>query len=465
MDSAPGLRLFGTDGVRGITNSDLTPQLAARVLLGIAAELNQGTLAVGCDSRTSSDSLLRLTLGVLNLAGRNVLSIGLAPTPAVQFACRKQQAAGAVVLTASHNPPPYNGIKVFDDSGIEIEREVESRIEETVATGHYRLAAWAKIGNTAQYTSWQADYFDSILTQARALAEFPTGVTVAVDCANGVGSIATPPILKELGFRVVSLNANVDPRFPARQPEPTPANLANLSEVVRAYGASLGIAHDGDADRAIFVDEWGGVCSGDESFAILASHLLPQLASRKIVAPVSISAVVRDAVTQGGGELVNTKVGSLYVSRKMIETEASLGGEDNGGVFYAPHMPTRDGAMSAALMLAVLSLTKTSLSELRHKLPRYFSYKEKLPCPEHIKTAVMGEIASMDFQCPFDRTDGLMLQFGPSERVHIRPSGTEPLLRIMCESTNETKASSLRRKFVELTKRVIQGKLHGPHAA
>ncbi len=465
MDSARRLRLFGTDGVRGITNSELTPQLAARVLLGIAAELNQGTLAVGCDSRTSSDSLLRLTLGLLNLAGRNVLSVGQAPTPAVQFACRKEQAAGAVVLTASHNPPPYNGIKVFDDSGIEIEREMESHIEDTVATEHYRLPGWTKIGNTVQYTGWKADYFDSILGQARALADFSAGATVVVDCANGVGSIATPPILRELGFRVVSLNANMDPRFPARQPEPTPTNLANLSEAVRAYGAPLGIAHDGDADRAIFVDERGGVCSGDESLAILALHLLPHLASRKIVAPVSISGVVKDAVTQAGGELVNTKVGSLYVSRKMIEIEASLGGEDNGGIFYTPHMPTRDGAMSAALMLAVLSLTKTSLSELRHKLPRYFSYKEKLPCPEHIKTVVMEEIASMEFHCPIDRTDGLMLQFSPSETVHIRPSGTEPLLRIMCESTNETKAGSLREKILDLTKRVIEGKLHSPQAA
>ena len=217
---------------------------------------------------------------------------------------------------------------------------------------------------------------------------------VVVDAANSVGGLTGPQLLRELGCKVTSINANIDGTFPGRMPEPRPENLTDLSATVKAIGADMGVAFDGDADRSIFTDENGVIYWGDKTFAVVIKQFLIKNPGAKIVTPVSSSTLIKDTVEAYKGELIWTKVGSVTVSQKMKELNAKLGGEENGGIFYGPHQAVRDGAMTTALLLDIMAQTGQKLSQLVAEQPQYFIEKGKVECPDEKKEILLRKYSS-----------------------------------------------------------------------
>jgi phosphomannomutase/phosphoglucomutase len=301
-------RLFGTNGIRGVANKELTPMTAIKIGSAIGTFFKHGKLIVGFDARTSGPMLAKAVVSGLNATGCDVLLAGMAPTPTLQYAVKKHKTAGAVIITASHNPPEYNGIKVIWKDGIEISREQEIEIEEIYFDEKMRYAEWNKLGTTRDLPGVIDDYVETIKTHVNTARIAKKNYHVVVDAANSVGSLAAPFLLRDLGCRVTTINANIDGTFPGRLPEPRPENLQQLASTVKAVGADLGVAFDGDADRSVFVDEKGEIHWGDKTFGLVEKYFLIENKGEKIVTPVSSSSLVKDIADAYSGELVWTKV-------------------------------------------------------------------------------------------------------------------------------------------------------------
>ncbi len=449
-------KFFGTNGIRGIVNKELTPQLVLGLSEAIGTAFGRSKILLGWDGRTSSPMLADLAASGMVSAGCTVYDMGMAPTPAVQYLTKAHSLNGAVMVTASHNPPEYNGIKVMDIDGVEIPPEKELLIERIYFKKQTFLHDWNKLGERLPLNDGLDKYREAIKKHVDEAIISRSKFKIVIDTANGVGSLVTPYLARELGCQVVTINSNIDGTFPGRLPEPTPSNLESLCRIVSSVGADLGVAHDGDADRAIFIDDKGLVQWGDRSFALIAQHYLKKNFGEEIVTPVSSSQVVEEVVTSCGGKVVWTPVGSPYVSRTMMSRGAKLGGEENGGVFYAPHIPVRDGAMATAFMLEIMASAGERLSTLMERLPRYFNVKDKLPCPSRLKSKVLKQLEKEVKGVKIETIDGLKIWHTDGSWILIRPSGTEPVYRIFAEARSQGEALSLTSRYKKLISRAIK---------
>ncbi|MFX1597648.1 MAG: phosphoglucosamine mutase [Promethearchaeota archaeon] len=435
-------RLFGTNGIRGIVNQDITPEFALKIGASIGTFFNSGNLIVGRDGRSSGLMLMNAIISGITSAGVGVIDIGLAPTPAIQYGVGRIDACGAVVITASHNPPEFNGIKVAGDDGIELPRKDEEVIEEIYFNETYRRTPWNELGSIQKDESLLDIFIEGVVEKANADIIKKANLKVVVDPGNGVGALVTPYLLRKLGCNVITINAQVDGNFPGRKPEPTPESLTDLAKTVKALGADLGVAHDGDADRVIFVDEKGVIHWGDVSFALIVRKILQEKLGKIIVTPVASSKLIEDVTNQYGGRLVLTEVGSIVVARKLQELNGICGGEENGGIFYAPHQFVRDGAMGATLMVELIAEERKTLSQLVDELPKYYSFKLKTKCPNNLKDDVMEKIKKEMAKYEPITIDGVKIVLEKGW-VLIRPSGTEPLIRCFAETSDEQSAKDL----------------------
>jgi phosphomannomutase/phosphoglucomutase len=277
-----------------------------------------------------------------------------------------------------------------------------------------------------------------------------------VDAANSVGGLTAPPLLRELGCKVTTINANIDGTFPGRLPEPRPESLTDLSSTVKAIGADLGVAFDGDADRSIFVDENGVIYWGDKTFAVIIKQFLIKNPGAKIVTPVSSSTLIKDTVEAYKGELIWTKVGSVTVSQKMKELNAKLVGEENGGVFYGPHQAVRDGAMTTALILNIMAETGKKLSKLVAEQPQYFIEKGKIDCADEKKEILLQKLYEQVKGENISTIDGVKIWFSDNSAILIRPSGTEPVFRLYAEAKNQEKALKLVEDYSSRLKKILE---------
>ena len=448
-------RLFGTNGIRGVVNREITPEFAARVGLSLGTFFQGGRVLLGCDGRLSSPFLKAVVAGSLLSTGCEVYDAGMVPTPALQYGVRHFGMDGGVMITASHNPPEYNGFKVFAGDGVELDRGREVEVEEIFFEERFHRAEWDRIGGLQANNEVLRVYREAVLGQVDAGLIRGAGLCVAVDPGNGVTALVVPQFLHDLGCGVVTVNADVDGRFPGRGPEPKPDTLGSLSALVRSAGADLGVAFDGDGDRAIFVDEGGRVHWGDRSFALIAREFLAEHPGEAVVTPVSSSQVLRDVVEAGGGRVVWTRVGSIVVSRRMVSEGIGLGGEENGGVMYGPHLPVRDGAMTAALILEILARTGKRLSELFDELPGYCQMKDRVACPEGLKGRVLGELRGAVEGPRVETLDGVKVWYPDSSWILVRPSGTEPIFRLYAEAETEERVRGLVEEFKDLLKKII----------
>jgi phosphomannomutase/phosphoglucomutase len=443
-------RLFGTNGVRGVVGKDMTPALAYSIGCALGA-MRKGRIAVGRDTRTSGPALVSALKAGLMATGCDVTDCGILPTPALQYLVRNTYEAGAVI-TASHNPPEYNGVKVIEPDGTEMGDEETVRLEALIFDEKPELALWDGIGSTCTAPDLVQDYIRAVVSH------FPPGIgrgmTLAVDPGNGAACFTTPEILTRLGCRVFTINSQMDGRFPGRLPEPSPEGLAPLGELVRATGATLGIAHDGDADRAVFLDENGAFLEENQEFALIAGHVC-RLKKGAVVMPVSTSMAVEVTARRNGSEVVYTPVGSIYVARTMRALEAAgvqvvLGGEGNGGIIYPEHQYCRDGGMTAAMMVAILAENRRPLSALADELPRFHLIKEKITVddPQTLVRAMEEHFRNDQI----DRTDGIRIN-RPGTWALVRGSGTEPLVRILVESQDEDAARVLYEEISRVLKK------------
>src|SRR5881397_3967188 len=279
-----------------------------------------------------------------------------------------------------------------------------------------------------------------------------------VDSGNGVSFLTTPFILKQLGCRVITVNGNIDGTFPARLSEPRPETLTALTDMVKTAGADFAVAHDGDGDRAIFVDETGEIHWGDRSFALVMDEVLKANSGGKVVTPLNSSMAVQEIARKRRGRLILTKVGSIEVSRTMLKNKAILGGEENGGIFYAPHHPVRDGTMAAALILKVILTNGQSLSKIMSKLPSYHMSKEKVLCGNSGECERAMRRVSEKIKDKVSSTmDGIKVEVDGRGWVLIRPSGTEPLIRIYAEGKTESDVKAIIGKYKPLVVESLNG--------
>ncbi|MCJ7560829.1 phosphoglucosamine mutase [Candidatus Bathyarchaeota archaeon] len=449
-------KLFGTNGIRGIVNKELTPEMAIKVGSSIGTFFKRKNLLLGHDARTSGPMFAKAVIAGLTATGCNVFFAGMAPTPALQYAVKNHGMDGGVIITASHNPPEYNGIKVIWNDGIEISHEQEIEIENIYFEDKPVFAEWDKLGATHKLSGVNDEYIEAVKKHVNTSKIAEKHYHVVVDAANSVGSLAAPRLLRDLGCKVTSINANIDGTFPGRLPEPRPENLEEIAATVKAVGADLGVAFDGDADRSIFVDENGEIYWGDKTFALIEKHFLIENPNAKIVTPVSSSTLVKDIADAYKGEIVWTKVGSVTVSQTMKELKAKLGGEENGGVFYGPHQAVRDGAMTTALILEIMAQTGEKLSKLIAEQPQYFIEKGKVECPEDKKEKLLEKLLEQVKGANVSTIDGIKIWFEDKSAILVRPSGTEPIYRLYAEAKSQEKAQKLIEDYSSKLRKILE---------
>ena len=444
-------QLFGTNGIRGVVGETITAEFAYGIGSSLASLFKDKKILVGRDGRTSSQMLAEASVAGILAQGRNVEDCGVITTPGLQF-LSKIGASPGLVITASHNPPEYNGFKVVDTDGVEIPREKEEQVENLVARDSWKTVK--RPGGRESRTLPLEPYLANVANQVKR-EKVVGSLKVVVDTGNGVSALTTPVLLRSIGCRVVTINDNIDGSFPGRNSEPRPENLGPLSDMVRGEKAAFGVAHDGDGDRAVFVDETGAVHSGDESLTLIADEVLRKNPGSKVVTPVNSSQSVTEVALKRRGKMVLTKIGSIHVARTMIREKAILGGEENGGIFYAPHQPVRDGTMATVLVLNSIVENKMPLSKVMARLPSYFMHKEKRACPDKRKSAVMKRIRQRLGNRVTSTLDGIRVDIKDRGWFLVRPSGTEPLIRIYVEGKTQHNLKQLLDEFKPLFDQTI----------
>ena len=445
-------RLFGTNGIRGVAGKEIDSSLAFRVGSALGTLFPKQRVLIGRDGRLSSPMLLEGVAAGLLAQGNYVEDRGMITTPALEFMVKNTSSSAGVMITASHNPPEYNGFKVVESDGIEIPRSKEEKMELLIHRD--RWEASNRPGQRVMREGRIESYLEKLESQVPA-RDGIRDMEIVVDTGNGVAALTTPRLLRKLGAHVIGVNDAIDGEFPGRNSEPRPENLGALSRIVREEKADLGIAHDGDGDRAIFVDETGVIHAGDRTLALVEDELLTNHPGAKIVTPINTSMMVSEIARKRKGKLILTGVGSIEVSRTIVSVGALLGGEENGGIFYAPHHPVRDGTMAAVLVLNAIIRNGRPLSKLLDSLPKFHMVKEKIPCKEGakdraieaLKTKLKGRISST--------LDGIRVDMEGRGWVLVRASGTEPFLRLYAEAKTESQLQEILDEFRPLVLKAV----------
>jgi len=446
-------RLFGTNGIRGVVGEDMTVDLALRVAKAVGSFLGPGPVAIGRDTRTSGPMLRDAAVAGLLATGHDVVDAGVLPSPALQYFVLAHRFAGGVIVTASHNPAEFNGIKVLDPKGMELSRPEEEAIEERFFQERFALAEWKAVGQLRADVTAIGAYLQGILSRVDVEAIRARRFRVVVDCGNGASCGTSPALLSRLGCDVVSLNGHPDGAFPGRPPEPVRENLAALLRQVRESKADLGVAHDGDADRAIFVDERGEFVLGDRSLALVAREEVARKGG-VVVTPVSSSQCLEEVVRAAGGSVRYTKVGAPLVARAMYETGATFGGEENGGMIFPEHQFCRDGAMTLAKVLEILARRRKALSALLAELPAYSNVKTSVRYPPAERDAIIARLKALAAGLRVDDIDGIKVHYDDGW-VLVRASGTEAIFRIFAEARTEARAAALAKEGESLLRKAM----------
>ncbi|WP_414469756.1 phosphoglucosamine mutase [Methanobacterium sp. ACI-7] len=446
-------QLFGTFGVRRLANTELTPEFASKIAASYGS-LVKGKVAVGGDTRTSTEMIKHAVISGLLSSGCDVIDLGFLPTPAVQYAVRNYYDAG-IIITASHNPPKYNGLKLVDKDGIGTPDETEIKIEEMFFNDNPDRVSWNEIGEVEKNSSIIDEYIREVINRVDADAIKAAKLKVIVDCGSGAACYTTPYILRELGCEIITMNCQPDGFFPGRDPEPTEPNLKELIEVVKATGADVGFAHDGDADRTICIDQNGDFVFGDKSFALVEKYMLKENGGGLIVTTVATSTAIYDIANENNGEVIATRVGDLVVARELKDKGGLFGGEENGGLIFPDFVYGRDAALSAAKVVEIIAKEGKALSELVNELPVYYSEKMKIECPDDLKQVVMQKIAAETSEFEVDTTDGVKI-IKEEGWIIIRPSGTEPIFRCFAEAKTQEEAREMAEWGISLIKKHLK---------
>lgn len=441
-------KLFGTDGIRGIANKDLTPELAfnvGRAGAYILAKENKGKIIVGKDTRASGDMLeSALTAGILSM-GLDVISVGVIPTPAVAYLTRKYNALAGVVISASHNPGEYNGIKFFDSKGFKLPDEVEDEIEDIILNKKELdiHPIGDKIGRLIIEENGGEDYIDYLVSATNIDL---TGIKIAMDCGHGALYKIAPETIRRLGGQVVAINT--EPNGMNINDNCGSTNTKMIQELVKEENADIGISFDGDGDRIIAVDELGNILDGDHILAICGSYLHKQgkLKNNTVVGTIMTNMGLDMFLKENNIDIVKTTVGDRYILEEMVRSDYVLGGEQSGHIIFLDYNTTGDGLATGLHLLEVMKATGKTMSQLNNLMSNFpqvlvnAKVKNELKYRYEENEEIMEEIKKVEEI------------FHGQGRVVIRPSGTEPLVRVMIEAKEDIglyKIASELAKFIE----------------
>lgn len=454
----PGL-MVSVSGVRGRVGEALTPEVVAKFAAGFGAWALQRdpanrTIVLGRDSRVSGPMFHRAVVAALQSVGARIVDIGIVPTPTIQLMVEHHHAAGGLGITASHNPIEWNALKFIGPSGLFLDKD-EGAAMRAVVESDFPRATWDRIGTLDADEEAIQQHIDAVLALPFLDVD---GIRahrfrVALDCVRGAGGLFMPRLLEALNCRVDAINLEPDGRFP-REPEPIAENLGELEALVKRTGAVVGFAVDPDVDRLALVDDTGRAIGEDYTLALAARVVLAHR-DGNVVTNLSTSRIVDDVAERAGRRVVRAPVGEVNVAVRMRSECAPIGGEGNGGVILTEMHLGRDAPIGAALILQLLHETGRSLSQIVAEYPRYVIVKDKLKRPDAPLDAVYAALRAAFADAEPDTQDGLRLTW-PDRWVHVRPSGTEPIVRVIAEAPSEAEAEALIRAGRDAVERLAK---------
>lgn len=432
--------LFGSSGVRGVINKEMTPELAAAI--GMAVGSGNKQVVIGMDSRTSGPMIEAAVMSGVMSTGCDAALAGLVTTPTLAEAARELDFG--VMVTASHNPPEYGGIKLCNTDGTGFDVAQSNAIEKMVESKKYKLAPWDKVGKKRLCADAVERHAERILSSAGE-----SKLKVVVDCANGPAFNITPIVLQRMGCQVITMNSNPDGRFPGRPPEPSEENLSDLKKAVVSMKADLGIAHDGDADRMVAIDEKGAYFGGDQLLALFAK----KYGKKKIVVTVDTSMAIDDYVD---ASVVRTRVGDVFVSEAVKKSKADFGGEPSGTWIFPDQTYCPDGVLAACRLVGLIG--KKRLSEVRKDIPKYPILRDSISYDPGARAKVLKNLEKemVKLKCEdLVLLDGFRPVFKDGWAL-VRPSGTEPKIRYLAEARSQKRAKELMELISSAVKRCVK---------
>ncbi|MGC8998368.1 MAG: phosphoglucosamine mutase [Candidatus Bathyarchaeia archaeon] len=446
--------LFGTSGLRGLVSADLTPSLAVRVGMALGTFIGAGEVLLARDTRNSGLMFEDALVSGLMACGIDAYCLGVLPTPVLAYLTRQLWADAGLMVTASHNPPQYNGIKIFDGDGMAYDEKRLEKLEKIIDCGDFGLVDWRNLGRV-EYSDKSQLYMDMVLKSVRLGEKW----RVVVDPGCGATSHIAEKIFQNLGCEVKAVNSQPDGFFPSRSPEPNAESLKPLSKIVRGLGADVGIAYDGDGDRAAFIDEKGVIVDFDRVLAAYAAYVLKKGGGGTVVTNVEASMCLEKMVEPLGGKVVRTRVGDVYVAEAVKKFRAVFGGEPCGAWIHPKHHYCPDGILSSALLLRALEDEGKSLSEFVADVPSYPIIRKNIHCKNEVKHAVIKRTEELlqrvfpDYR-QISTADGVRLSLEDGW-VLVRASGTEPLIRLTVEGESLKTAEAIMDRALAAVKRAL----------
>jgi phosphomannomutase len=465
--------MVSVSGVRGTIGSTLTPQIACDFGCAFAAMLGAGKkVVIGRDTRPSGPMLRNAVAAGLLAGGIDVIDLGVATTPGTALMTGQLKADGGVVITASHNPQPYNGIKFLQPIGTGLTAATAARLKDLYDRRSFALADADHQGSESRNTRTHAQHVDAVTARVDPLAIAAKRFKVVLDSINGAGCVVTPMLLGQLGCTCAHLNGEATGRF-AHAPEPVAENLAGLCQAVTRHKAMIGFAQDPDADRLALVDEFGVFIGEEYTLALAAAYVLTRRKG-KLATNLVTSRMIDDIAAAAGVTVVRAPTGEANVVEAMLREGCILGGEGGGGVIEPKVVPVRDSLVGIAYVLQYMTDTGLRLSQLVAQLPRYTMIKTKMPLPagangpgarDSVAAGADGPLAATqailaatrkafaaEIGATFNDADGLRIDL-PAGWVCVRASNTEPILRIIAEAKDAPTAQAL----VDKVRRVVDG--------
>jgi phosphomannomutase len=442
--AAQGELIVSVSGIRGIVGESLTPQVALAFASALGVHVQGGSVVVSRDGRPSGTMLRHAVLAGLAGAGCEIHDLGVAATPTIGLAVRHLNAAGGVQITASHNPAPYNGLKLFGPDGQVLSARVGQTVKQLFESGAVRKVPWNEVGTVRPYRQAEEVHGDHVLQLVDGMRVRRANFKVFLDGNGGAGGPLGRRLLQSLGVEIVCHGCDADGHF-AHEPEPTAENLRDICPLVRRAQANLGLALDPDSDRLALIDETGRYIGEELTLALVVLFRLRQ-APGPIVINMSTSRVIEDIAARFGCPCHRSAVGEVNVAERMREVGALIGGEGNGGVIDLRVGPVRDPFAGMAMILNLMAAPSRKLSELVNELPVYHIVKDKYTVSG--ADALPELYAALTAKWPeakVNRLDGLRLDWA-DRWVHVRPSNTEPIVRVIAEAPQAETAAALCRE-------------------
>jgi phosphomannomutase/phosphoglucomutase len=452
-------KYFGTSGIRGIVEKDLTPEFAIKIGLSYSRFLeNNGNIALGSDQRYGSRVIKHSIISGLILGGINVIDLGIIPTPALCHYIKEFKIDGGIMITGSHTPPEITGIMFFQNDTGELRPKNEEKIEEIIIKEKYVRVPWNEIGKIEKDDNAIEIYIKNVLKNFGK--KISLNEKIAIDCCNSPQSYALPRIIEEINSIPIILNGEIDGKFPGRDPYPRPENLGELCNIVKKEKAILGLACDGDGDRAIFIDENGNVLWGDITGAIFSEEELKKHNGGTIVCPINTSKIIEDIANKFNGKIIFTKVGPPAIIEQVVNNidKVVFAFEETGKYIWKENILYGDPCYSLLKIIDIIN-SKGYLSEIVKSYAKYYRKKIALPIKEKDRKRILNEIEKKIIKktkyLKIDKLDGFKIYLNEDTWILLRPSGTEPVFRIYIEGKDEKEVEKILEEYIEKIKRII----------